>query len=148
MTTAAVLITRPEPGASETAHRIAALGLTPIVAPVLEIRATAGHLPPTNQIAAILLTSGNAVGALPQGYRHIPTLTVGAATEQMATPWASPKWSGSGLTLAMAPFCSPPDGVKVWPSPLNCARRGIASRGGSCTPRFPSRICRRRRKWL
>jgi uroporphyrinogen-III synthase len=75
-----VLITRPEPGASETAARVAAMGLTPIVAPFLTILLTPAHLPPPEQIAAILLASGSAVESLPAGFRDHPVLTVGMAT--------------------------------------------------------------------
>jgi uroporphyrinogen-III synthase len=80
----AVLITRPEPGASETAARIAAMGLLPIVAPLLTIQPVPVRLPPTAGIAAILLASGNAVDALPAFVRGLPVLTVGAATMRRA----------------------------------------------------------------
>jgi uroporphyrinogen-III synthase len=76
----AVLITRPEPGASETAARITAIGLTPIVAPFLEIRPLSSRLPSAQRIAAIILASGNAIDPLPEHYRGLPLLTVGAAT--------------------------------------------------------------------
>jgi uroporphyrinogen-III synthase len=79
----AVLITRPEPGASETAARIAAMGLIPIVAPLLEIRRFPLSLPP-GHTAAILLTSGNAVDPLPESCRWLPVLAVGAATARRA----------------------------------------------------------------
>jgi uroporphyrinogen-III synthase len=79
-----VLITRPEPGASETAARIAAMGLTPIVAPVLEIRPTPVRPPPREKIAAIVLASGNAIDPLPASFRDLPVLTVGAATARRA----------------------------------------------------------------
>jgi uroporphyrinogen-III synthase len=80
----AVLITRPEPGASETAAHVAAMGLVPIVAPLLVVRPMPVHLPPTNQIAAILLASGNAVDPLPESVRGLPVLAVGAATMRRA----------------------------------------------------------------
>ena len=79
----AVLITRPEPGASETAARVAAIGLVPIVAPLLEIRPLPIRTPP-QRIAAVLLTSGNAVDALSALSRSLPVLTVGAATARRA----------------------------------------------------------------
>jgi uroporphyrinogen-III synthase len=79
----AVLITRPEPGASETAARIAALGLIPIVAPLLEIEPVLVHAPP-ERLAAVLLASGNAVDALSALGRSLPVLTVGNATERRA----------------------------------------------------------------
>jgi uroporphyrinogen-III synthase len=79
-----VLITRPEPGASDTAARITAMGLTPIVAPLMEIRSEKVSLPPPDRIAAVLLASGSAIGPLPDSYRRLPTLTVGSATARRA----------------------------------------------------------------
>jgi uroporphyrinogen-III synthase len=84
MTPRVVLITRPEPGASETAARIAAMGLTALVAPVMEIRPVDVRLPPPDRLSAILLASGNAADALPKTYRELPVLTVGAATQRRA----------------------------------------------------------------
>jgi uroporphyrinogen-III synthase len=81
--TSGVLITRPEPGASDTAARIAAMGLIPVVAPLLEIQPFPILLPP-GRIAAVLLSSGNAVDALPANCRSLPLLTVGAATARRA----------------------------------------------------------------
>ncbi len=80
----AVLITRPEPGASDTATRIAALGLVPIVAPLLEIRPHPVRLLPRS-IAAVLLASGNAIDALSAFCRSLPVLTVGDATARRAS---------------------------------------------------------------
>jgi uroporphyrinogen-III synthase len=79
----AVLITRPEPGAGETAARIRSLGLVPIVAPVLEIRPLPMS-PPSGRMAAVLLASGNAVDALPAVLHALPVLTVGSATARRA----------------------------------------------------------------
>lgn len=75
-----VLITRPEPGASETAARVTAMGLTPAVASLLDIRPTQARLPSPTGLAAILLASGNAADPLPAAYRSLPVLTVGDAT--------------------------------------------------------------------
>jgi uroporphyrinogen-III synthase len=75
-----VLITRPEPGASETAARVAALGLRPVVAPVLEIRILPCRLPPAGRLQAILTASGNAIPALPASHHHLPLLAVGETT--------------------------------------------------------------------
>ena len=79
-----VLITRPEPGASETAARLAALDFLPVVAPFLEINPRQVGLPPPGQIAAILLASGSAVAPLPASLRAVPVLTVGDATARRA----------------------------------------------------------------
>jgi uroporphyrinogen-III synthase len=79
-----VLITRPEPGASDTAARITALGWVPIVAPVLATRLLDAALPAREDIAAVLITSGSAVAALPSAYHDLPLLTVGDATAARA----------------------------------------------------------------
>ena len=81
---ASVLITRPEPGASETAERVAALGLLPVVAPLLEINTLSVAWPPSGEVQAILVTSGNAIPALPASHRHLPLLAVGQATAERA----------------------------------------------------------------
>ena len=76
-----VLITRPEPGASDTARRLAAAGYLPVLAPMMTIARRTPELPST--IQAILVTSANALAtaaALP----HIPLLAVGDATAAQA----------------------------------------------------------------
>jgi uroporphyrinogen-III synthase len=80
----AILITRPEPGASDTAGRVSALGLRPIVAPLLEIRLMPIRVPVQRRIAAVVLASGNAVDALSALGRCVPVLTVGMATARRA----------------------------------------------------------------
>jgi uroporphyrinogen-III synthase len=79
-----VLITRPEPGAGETAARITALGLRPIVAPLLMIAQRHATLPPSARVQAIVATSRNAIPALPASHRHLPLFAVGAATARHA----------------------------------------------------------------
>ena len=79
-----VLITRPEPGASETAARLAELGFLPIIAPVLAIHSLPVVLPPVHHLQAILATSGNAIAALPASHRQLPLLAVGEATASRA----------------------------------------------------------------
>lgn len=81
---AGVLITRPEPGASDTATRVARLGFTPVRAPVLRIDSTRALLPAAVSVAAVLVTSGNAVDALPQAYCSTRLLAVGDATADRA----------------------------------------------------------------
>jgi uroporphyrinogen-III synthase len=79
-----VLVTRPEPGASETAARVALLGFTPVLAPVLRIQPTPTRLPAAASLAAVLVTSRNAVDPLPPTYRAINLLSVGDATAEHA----------------------------------------------------------------
>src|SRR6185312_11188377 len=79
-----ILVTRPEPGASRTAARLTALGLHPIMAPVLRIEPVPASLPAAERVAAVLATSGNAVDLLPASYRGCRLLTVGNATAARA----------------------------------------------------------------
>lgn len=79
-----VLITRPEPGASETALRVARLGFTPVLAPVLLIRPMPPRLPRPAGLAAVLATSGNAIDALPPACQDLPLFVVGDATAERA----------------------------------------------------------------
>ncbi len=80
----AILITRPEPGASETASRLIAAGLHPVVAPFLAVRPLAATLPPSDGLQAVIVASGNAVAALPEAYRGLTLLAVGDATAARA----------------------------------------------------------------
>jgi uroporphyrinogen-III synthase len=79
-----VLITRPEPGASETAARVTELGWRPLLAPVLEIRALPSRLPQAADVQAIVIASGNAIPNLPRSHHHVPVYAVGAATAERA----------------------------------------------------------------
>lgn len=73
-----VLVTRPEPGASETAQRLAARDLCPVLAPVLGV--THRDVPPVPGAQAVLVTSGNAFPGLSRLDRSLPVLAVGDAT--------------------------------------------------------------------
>jgi uroporphyrinogen-III synthase len=73
-----ILVTRPEPGASATAARLAAMGHEPLLAPCLSIRLLTPSLP--EKPAALIVTSGQAVPALPEHLRHVPVFCVGDAT--------------------------------------------------------------------
>ncbi len=77
-----VLITRPEPGATQTAVRLTALGLIPVVAPVLHIVGRLVQAP--DSIVATLLTSRNAVAACPPFLHDRPVFAVGTATAKQA----------------------------------------------------------------
>ena len=78
-----VLVTRPQPGAAETARRLAGMGRRPVVAPVIEIVQLAARLPPPDMLQAVLATSGNAIAAL-SGHGALPLLAVGDATAAKA----------------------------------------------------------------
>jgi len=77
-----ILITRPEPGASDTARRVAALGLVPVPAPMLHIQTLT--LRPAPDVRAVLVTSGNALPPLPAALHRLPLLAVGDATAARA----------------------------------------------------------------
>ena len=84
-----VLVTRPEPGASETAQRLEALGFLPLKLPLHEIRplpVNAGTMP--GKTAAVAVTSANAVrhapGALLERLSGLPCFAVGEATAAAA----------------------------------------------------------------
>jgi uroporphyrinogen-III synthase len=82
-----VLILRPEPGASATAERARALGLTPIVAPLFDLRPLAWDLPEPGRHDAILLTSASAARLGAQGLSALtgrPVYAVGEATAAAA----------------------------------------------------------------
>lgn len=98
-----VLITRPEPGATETASRVAALGLTPVVAPVLEVEAAGGAVRGLGHIVATLLTSRNAVGGCPALCHTRPAFAVGDATAAHARGagfWDVRSAGGDAVALA------------------------------------------------
>ena len=76
-----MLITRPEPGATETAARVAALGLRPVVAPLFAIEPRRIAAAP---VQAVLVASANALPALPEALHARPLLAVGDATAARA----------------------------------------------------------------
>jgi uroporphyrinogen-III synthase len=113
-----VLITRPEPGASQTAARLAACGLLPIVAPVLTI-AILGIRPP-RRWSATVLTSRNAVQACPPSMHTHPVFAVGTATATEATNAGFTRvFNADGDAAALADLIantlSPRDGTLVLP---------------------------------
>jgi uroporphyrinogen-III synthase len=78
-----ILITRPQPGADETARKIAAMGHEPILAPLLSVHASAPLRVPAG-FAATVLTSRNAISACPAECHSRPVFTVGSATAKRA----------------------------------------------------------------
>lgn len=82
-----LLILRPEPGASATAARAAALGLDVIVRPMFEIVSRAWDAPDPTCFDAIVLTSANAArhgGPDLLRYQNLPAFVVGEATAETA----------------------------------------------------------------
>lgn len=82
-----VLVTRPEPGASRTAARLAEAGFEPVVLPLTEIRPlAAGPIPADFDVVAV--TSANALRhappALVELLRGKPLFAVGGRTAHLA----------------------------------------------------------------
>lgn len=78
-----VLVTRSEPGASETAERLTAAGYAPIVEPVFTIEPVAAQLPDFDSLA---FTSANGARAFAKlsPRRDVPVFCVGARTAEAA----------------------------------------------------------------
>lgn len=79
-----VLVTRPAPGAEETAGRLTALGFTPVLAPMLAIEPLRPSLPGPDRLQALVVASGNALAGLSPGFQALPLLAVGDATAARA----------------------------------------------------------------
>ncbi len=77
-----VLITRPEPDASETARLVADRGFEPVIAPVLSVRAR--KIAVGSEYDAVVVTSRNAVPSLPAELAGLTLLAVGSATAARA----------------------------------------------------------------
>jgi len=83
----ALLVLRPEPGASATAARAAALNLPTVTAPLFTIVPLDWSAPDPAGFDALLLTSANAArhgGVLLARYAGLPVYAVGAATAAAA----------------------------------------------------------------
>ena len=94
-----VLITRPEPGGSETAQAVAARGFTPVLAPALTLEPVALVLPP--RIQAVLLASRTAARGLPP--TELPVFAVGTGTAAEASARGLPRVvAAEGDALALA----------------------------------------------
>jgi uroporphyrinogen-III synthase len=85
-----VLVTRPEPAASRTAKRLAALGFEPVVLPLTEIAPLdPGEWPKdVANFDVVAITSANAVRHAPAGLlkqlEHLPAYAVGERTGEAA----------------------------------------------------------------
>ena len=84
-----VLVTRPEPGAAQTAARLEALGHKPVVAPLSQVAPVAvAALPDAANFDAVALTSANALKhaapPLLSAISQLPCFTVGDRTAEAA----------------------------------------------------------------
>jgi uroporphyrinogen-III synthase len=84
-----VLITRPEPGAVETAKKLSALGFEPVCLPLTEIRPTFVELPAGQDFDAVAVSSANAIRhaqpSLLRAFAGLPVFAVGRRTAEAAT---------------------------------------------------------------
>ena len=116
-----ILITRPEPGASQTAARLIALGLMGVVAPVLSI--TTRPLRAPGRMAATILTSRNAVASCPPSIHDRPVFAVGTATAAKALEAGFKQvldadGDANALAKLVAETLNPADGALFLPTGL------------------------------
>lgn len=84
-----VLVTRPQPGAGDTARRLAGLGFEAVLLPLTETRAMDIPEPPeARDFDAVVATSGAALRHAPAGLlrdiAHLPIFAVGDRTAELA----------------------------------------------------------------
>lgn len=99
-----MLVTRPEPEAGETAARLRALGIEPVICPLLRHETLPTSLPEPQGFAALALTSTGALRALAERgqlarYRAIRVYAVGDRTADAARAvgFAEVRSAGGGL---------------------------------------------------
>ena len=112
-----VLVTRTQPDADATAARIGAIGLTPVIAPMLEAVAVRADLPP--RPAGLVFTSRQALrlASLPAAWRDLPVWTIGAGTAAAARAAGFQQihsGAGDGAALAAALIADPPPPPLLW----------------------------------
>jgi uroporphyrinogen-III synthase len=112
-----VLVTRPEPAASETARILHAAGHEVLVDPLLAIRYT-GDAPGLAGVTALLATSRNGIEgfAVASGRRDLPVYAVGDATAQAAAALGfaqivSARGDAAALAALVRERHAPDDGV-------------------------------------
>src|SRR5262249_36088728 len=84
-----MLVTRPEPDASETPPRLSALDIDAVVEPLLIAETLSTTLPDAQGFAALAVTSANALRALADRdelsrFHPLPVYTVGDRTARIA----------------------------------------------------------------
>ena len=80
----AVLVTRPRQQAVATARLLHRAGFRAIIDPLLSVQHLPFSLPPRDKVAALLLTSANAVSAFEPSLAELPVFAVGKATGDAA----------------------------------------------------------------
>lgn len=114
-----MLVTRPDPDASDTAARLGALGIEAVVCPLMVHQTLTTSLPDPNGFAALAVTSANALRALRdrgvlERYTHMPLYAVGDRTAMAASKLGFPDARSAHGTfsdlvelLAHAPVAGP-----------------------------------------
>ena len=122
-----IWVTRAQPGAEATAGRLRAMGFDPLVAPLLEVRATAGGIIDLAGVGALAFTSANGVAAFATRSRErgLPVFAIGAATAAAARAAGFPLVTSAGgdvAALAAAVAARPPfDGEVLHIAPVEPA---------------------------
>lgn len=126
-----LLVLRPEPGASATAHRARALGLVAIVEPLFEVSALPWNAPDPADFDAVAMTSANAArhgGPQLARFRGLPLYAVGPVTAAAA--------KAEGFDVAMQ---GKGDAGALWAGVTAGPHRRVLHLGGahlrSCAPR-------------
>jgi uroporphyrinogen-III synthase len=100
-----MLVTRPEPDATDTAARLAALDIEAALFPLLSHETLQTSIPDPAGFAAVALTSGNALRALEQrgalkDFCGLPAFTVGDRTARLARDMGFTEVTSAGGTLS------------------------------------------------
>lgn len=85
-----ILVTRPEPDATDTAGRLSALGIEPVLCPLMEMAVLEARLPEPDGLSGLIFTSANALRALERRnalgpYLGLPVFAVGEKTARAAS---------------------------------------------------------------
>lgn len=129
-----VIVTRSEPGAGDTADRLAALGFMPVLAPMLSLQATGERVPDLGGAQGLVFTSANGVRFFcdQSDRRDFAAWCVGPATFEAArragfADCRNADGDGAGLADHVAALCDPAAGPLVHVA--NAAARGdVAAR--------------------
>jgi uroporphyrinogen-III synthase len=133
-----LLVTRPEPDASETAARLNALAIEAVVAPLLTARTLTTTLPPAEGFAALAITSANALralndrGEIPR-LHTLPVYTVGDKSMAVARDMGFPQVvsaQGNAEDLIALLANAGVDGPVLYPT----ARHQAADLAGALAP--------------